>query len=80
MDSKGIEYKEYKLGTDYIVEEFVNKFGRNSTFPRVLLDDEVIGGMKETLIYLKSNGYVWTPKYKQGIWKYDPKESRAGGG
>ena len=58
MDSKGIEYKEYKLGTDYIVEEFVNKFGRNSTFPRVLLDDEVIGGMKETLIYLKSNGYV----------------------
>ena len=58
MNLQGIEYKEYKLGDDYIVEEFVNRFGPDSTFPRVILEGEVIGGMKETLTYLKANGYV----------------------
>ena len=58
MDSKGIQYTQKKLGDDFIVEEFVNAFGRGATFPRVKLDDELIGGMKETVLFLKQNNYV----------------------
>ena len=58
MDSKGIEYTERKLGEDFIVEEFVNTFGRGSTFPRVKHDGELIGGMRETVLFLKQNNYV----------------------
>ena len=58
MRLQGIEFKEYKLDEDYKVETFVNKFGPEATFPRVILEGEVIGGMKETLIYLKTNDYV----------------------
>ena len=32
--------------------------GPEATFPRVILEGEVIGGMKETLIHLKTNDYV----------------------
>lgn len=53
-----IDYTEKKLGTDFIVEEFVNTFGRGSTFPRVKLNGELIGGMRETVLFLKKNNYV----------------------
>lgn len=58
MDSKGIEYTQKKLGDDFIAEEFLNAFGRGATFPRVKLDGELIGGMRETVMYLKQNNYV----------------------
>lgn len=58
MDSMDIDYTEKKLGTDFIVEEFVNTFGRGSTFPRVKLNGELIGGMRETVLFLKKNNYV----------------------
>ena len=58
MDSKGIEIHKRKLGDDFIVEEFVNTFGRGATFPRVKHDGELIGGMRETVLYLKQNNYV----------------------
>lgn len=57
MDSKGIEYTKLTLGEDYTTDDFVEKFGR-TTFPRVLLNDEVIGGMRETAQYLVNNNYV----------------------
>ena len=57
MDSKGISYTKLTLGEDYTVDDFVEKFGR-TTFPRVLLDGEVIGGMRETAQYLVKEGYV----------------------
>lgn len=57
MDQHDIPYQKLTLDVDYNVDEFVEKFGR-STFPRVLLEEELIGGMKETAQYLVKNGYV----------------------
>ena len=51
-------FVEYKLGRDYTREEFYEKFGRGSTFPRVVLNDDVIGGCQETVKYLKENKLV----------------------
>ena len=58
MDANDISYKEMKLDRDFIREEFMNTFGRGSSFPRVRHDGVLIGGMKETVVFLKANGYV----------------------
>jgi len=55
---KSIEYKKYLLNVDYSKEEFIEKFGEGTTFPRVLLNDELLGGAKETINYLKSQNMV----------------------
>jgi len=47
-----------KLGRDYTREEFYGKFGKGSTFPRVVLGDQLIGGCTETVKYLKENHIV----------------------
>ena len=38
-----IKHVIYKLNRDYTREEFYDKFGQGSTFPRVVKDDELIG-------------------------------------
>lgn len=58
MDSKDISYVKYQLGVDYTRDQFISEFGSNSTFPRVVLGEELIGGMKETVKYLVENKYV----------------------
>jgi glutaredoxin len=47
-----------KLGRDYTREEFYSKFGKGSTFPKVLLGEQLIGGCTETVKYLKENNIV----------------------
>lgn len=54
----GIDYTTYELGEDYSKEEFIDKFGEGSTFPRVICDGQLIGGAKETVAYLKTNSIV----------------------
>lgn len=58
MDQKGIEYTKYNLGVDFTRDEFISEFGGGSTFPRVTCGDKIIGGMKETVKYLVSEGHV----------------------
>ena len=58
LSQKNIPHTKLMLGEDYTTEEFVAKFGHGSTFPRVLLDEELIGGMKDTVKYLVENGHV----------------------
>ena len=53
-----LPYVEYKLGRDYERPEFYEKFGKGSTFPRVVLNDELIGGCQETVKYLRENNLV----------------------
>lgn len=48
----------YKLGTDYTVDEFYDEFGKGSTFPRVVVDDKILGGCQETVKYLRENKLV----------------------
>ena len=47
-----------KLGRDYNREEFYSKFGKGSTFLRVLFGEQLIGGCTETVKYLKENNIV----------------------
>jgi glutaredoxin-related protein len=48
----------YKLNRDFTREEFYDKFGEGSTFPRVVKDDELIGGCMETVKYLREQKLV----------------------
>ena len=58
LEQKNIPYTKLMLGEDYTTEEFVAKFGYGSTFPRVLQNEELIGGMKDTVKYLVEQKYV----------------------
>lgn len=53
-----IDHVIYKLNTDYTREEFYDKFGQGSTFPRVVKDGELIGGCTETVKYLREQKLV----------------------
>ena len=53
-----LQYEVKKLDVDFNREEFYSKFGNGSTFPRVLLDDVLIGGCTETVKYLSENKII----------------------
>ena len=53
-----LNYVIYKLNRDYTREEFYDKFGQGSTFPRVVKDDTLIGGCTETVQYLREQKLV----------------------
>ena len=53
-----IKHVIYKLDRDFTREEFYDKFGRGTTFPRVVKDDELIGGCMETVKYLREQKLV----------------------
>jgi glutaredoxin len=48
----------YKLNQDYTKEEFYKKFGNGSTFPKVTVEGEIIGGCAETVKYLRENKLI----------------------
>ena len=58
MESKGVTFEKFTLNTDFSKEEFIEKFGYNSTFPQVHHDNHRIGGMKDTVRYLVENDFV----------------------
>ena len=53
-----IKYVIYKLNRDFTREEFYDKFGKGTTFPRVIKDDTLIGGCTETVKYLREQKLV----------------------
>ena len=53
-----IKHVIYKLDRDFTREEFYDKFGEGSTFPRVVKEDELIGGCMETVKYLREQNLV----------------------
>ena len=57
MTQYDIPYTKITLGEDYTIDEFVEKFGR-ATFPRVMFNEELVGGMRETAQFLVKKGYV----------------------
>lgn len=58
FDLKEISYVEYKLGRDFTREQFLAEFPEQSTFPRILIDGNLIGGCTETIQYLKEKNIV----------------------
>ena len=53
-----LKYVVYKLGQDFSRAEFYEKFGQGSTFPRVILGEEVLGGCTETVKHLREQKLV----------------------
>ena len=53
-----VQHVIYKVNRDFTREEFLQKFGDNSTYPRVVMDGEVIGGCQETVKYLREQKLV----------------------
>ena len=53
-----IKHVIYKLNRDFTREEFYEKFGQGSTFPRVIQDDTLIGGCTETVKHLREQNLV----------------------
>lgn len=53
-----VEHVIYKVNRDFTREEFLQKFGNDSTYPRVVMDGEVIGGCQETVKYLREQKLV----------------------
>ena len=62
LDSFDVEYIEYKLDRDFNKDNFYAEFGEGSTFPRVTLDGQCLGGCTETIEYLTSIGCLQEEK------------------
>ena len=54
----GQVYTLKALDEDFTKEEFYSKFGNNSTFPQVVVDDKHLGGCADTIEYLKKLSLV----------------------
>ena len=53
-----VEYRVYKLGVDFTREQFIAEFGKSSSFPRILVDDKLIGGCLDTFKFLEEKNLV----------------------
>ena len=58
LEQKGFNYEKFNLGSDFTSEEFIHKFGRESTFPQVVMDNKHLGGLKNTVGFLLKNQMV----------------------
>jgi glutaredoxin len=58
LNLSNLQYEVKKLDVDFNREDFYNKFGKGATFPRVLLNDSLIGGCNETVMYLLENKII----------------------
>lgn len=47
------DFVVYTLGEHFTKEEFYAEFGKGSTFPQVVMDDQHLGGCNDTISYLK---------------------------
>ena len=56
--SPEVQHVIYKVNRDFTREEFLQKFGESSTYPKVVMDGEVIGGCQETVKYLREQKLV----------------------
>ena len=55
---KGFPLKIYELDTDFTREEFINEFGKGSTFPQVIVNDKKLGGCSDTISYLQEQNLI----------------------
>lgn len=53
-----LSYVEYKLGTHFQRENFVEEFGHGATFPRVFVNGKLLGGCNESVVWLRQQGLV----------------------
>lgn len=58
LESLNVSHLEYKLGSDYNEKQFRSEFGDRAEFPQVAIDYRHIGGLKETLQFLKEKELI----------------------
>ena len=58
MGKLNLNHVVYELGKDFTREQFYSEFGVGSTFPRVLVDEKLIGGCTETVKYLREQNII----------------------
>mgnify|MGYP001238423454 CR=1 FL=1 len=58
FNATDITVTEYKFGEHFNKSSFYEEFGQGATFPQVQLDNQHIGGCKETLQYLQKKKLI----------------------
>jgi glutaredoxin len=59
LELSNLEHKIYKLGENFTKDEFYSEFGEGSTFPQVVLNDEIyLGGCNSSVKYLRENNIL----------------------
>ena len=58
LDEIGLTYTEFKLGKDFTKADHYKKFGMDATFPKVEINEKIVGGARDTVEWLKFNRYV----------------------
>lgn len=58
FDELQFKYTVLKLGSDFTKADHYKKFGVDAKFPQVEVDDTNIGGCRDTVIWLKNEGYL----------------------
>ena len=53
-----VKHVIYKVNRDFTRDEFIQNFGKDATYPRVVLEDKLIGGCVETVKYLREQKLV----------------------
>lgn len=59
LDTCKLSNNVYYLDKDFTIEEFIEEFGKTSSFPQITLNGEhTIGGCIETINFLRENQLV----------------------
>lgn len=62
MNRAGVEYTDYVVGKDLTLEEFKQKYPLAKGFPFVVIDNQIIGGLTETVKYFVEKKLVSSRK------------------
>jgi glutaredoxin len=58
LELTGSNFVVYTLDEDFTREEFYSKFGKGSTFPQVICNEERLGGSVDTIRFLKEQQVI----------------------
>ena len=58
VKSLGGEFLEYKLGQHFTQRAFDTEFGKDAEYPQINIGFKHVGGLKETLQYMKQEGMI----------------------
>jgi len=60
-----IEYTAIQVKKDITLEDFRQKYPAAESYPHVVIDGDVIGGLTQTAKYLMDQGLVYSKKHGQ---------------
>jgi glutaredoxin len=53
-----VDHVIYTLDEHFAKDDFYNEFGENATFPQVLCDNKILGGLRESVMFFKENNLL----------------------